>query len=353
MVKTIFVVDDSSSNLTMAKTALDSSYRTFALSSAERMFNLVERITPDLILLDLNMPEMDGFEALSILKACPTLKSIPVIFLTASNDVESEIRGFELGAVDFISKPFSPPALLKRIELHIETDKLVKRSIDAVRNTHNATISVIANMVERRDLVTGNHIERTQAYLEILINEVIQSGAYHDITSKWDLSLLLPSAQLHDVGKITISDVILNKPDKLTDDEFDIIKQHCVEGESIIEEIINKINDNDSTFLNYAKVFAKSHHEKWDGTGYPSALKGKEIPLEGRIMALVDVYDALVAGDRPYKKPLPHETAVEIINKERGSHFDPLIVDSFLNVADDFLVETIKNGMMQPAADAH
>jgi len=336
MTKTIFIVDDNDTNLMAAKTALDGTYKAFALPSAAKMFKLLEKITPDLILLDVDMPEMDGFQAMSNLKADEKLKPIPVVFLTAKHDAESEIRGFEMGALDFINKPFSAPVLIKRIEMHIEADRLVKESQQAVRDIHNATISVIADVVENRDKVTGGHIERTQAYLEILVKELVRTGTYSNEILNWDMTILLPSAQLHDVGKINISDLILNKPGRLTEEEFAIIKQHCTNGEKIIDEIIDKTKDDG--FLRHAKKFAGHHHEKWNGTGYPRGLCGEEIPLEGRIMAIPDVYDALVS-ERPYKKPFTHEQAVEIIKKDSGTHFDPKIVEAFLNVADDFLAK--------------
>jgi putative two-component system response regulator len=331
--KTIFIVDDNDTNLTAAKTALDGTYKAFALRSAERMFKLLEKIFPDLILLDIDMPDVDGFEVIRQLKSSEKLKPIPVIFLTAKNDETTEIHGFELGALDFITKPFSPPVLIKRIETHIETDKLIKESRQELRDIHNATLAVIADMVESRDKITGGHIERTQVYLEILVNELVRSNAYMDEISKWDLSLLVQSAQLHDVGKINVSDLVLNKPDQLTEDEFDMIKQHCFLGEKIIDRIMRKVKDDG--FLRHARMFAGFHHEKWNGKGYPKGLSGEEIPLEGRIMAVADVYDALVS-ERPYKKPFTHEKAVEIINGDSGTHFDPKIVDAFLNVNAQF-----------------
>jgi len=337
--KTIFIVDDNDTNLMAAKTALDGTYKTFALPSADKMFKLLEKITPDLILLDVDMPEMDGFQAMSALKSDEKLKPIPVVFLTAKHDAESEIRGFEMGALDFINKPFSAPVLIKRIETHIETDRLVKESQQAVRDIHNATISVIADVVESRDKVTGGHIERTQAYLAILVKALVNAGIYENEISNWDKNLLLPSAQLHDVGKINVSDLVLNKPGKLTEEEFELIKQHCADGERIIDEIISKTKDDG--FLRHAKKFAGYHHEKWDGTGYPRGLKGDQIPLEGRIMAIADIYDALVS-ERPYKKPFSHETAVEIIKEGSGKHFDPKIIEAFITVMEDFRLESIR-----------
>ena len=337
--KTIFIVDDNDTNLMAAKTALDGAYKTYALPSAEKMFKLLEKITPDLILLDVDMPAIDGFQAMSVLKSDEKLKPIPVIFLTAKNDVEFEIHGFEMGALDFINKPFSAPVLIRRIKTHIDTDRLIKESQQAVRDIHNATISVIADVVESRDKVTGGHIERTQKYLDILVNALIRAGIYEAEISNWDKSILMPSAQLHDVGKINVSDLVLNKPGKLTDEEFDLIKQHCADGERIIDKIIGKTKDDG--FLRHAKNFAGYHHEKWNGTGYPRGLKEEEIPLEGRIMAVADVYDALVS-ERPYKKPFTHEQAVEIIKEGSGAHFDPKIVEVFLSVAEDFRSKSMK-----------
>jgi len=337
--KTIFIVDDNNTNLLTAKEALDGTYRAFALPSAERMFKLAEKITPDLILLDVEMPEMDGFEAIKLLKADPKLQSIPVIFLTLKSDEETETRGFGSGAVDFINKPFSKPVLLKRIETHIETDKLIKKGQKALLKVHNATLKVVANIIDRRDKVTGGHSARVQIYMKLLMDGLVRCGTYADEISGWDKELVVLSGQLHDVGKICVSDVVLNKPAKLTDEEFAQIKQHCSEGVSIIDDIMKEA-DND-IFLTHAKKFAGFHHEKWNGFGYPNGLKGEEIPLQGRIMAVADVYDALVC-ERPYKKPFTHEEAVEIIKKDSGTHFDPKVVEAFLNVADDFLAVSME-----------
>ncbi|MCL2015963.1 MAG: response regulator [Defluviitaleaceae bacterium] len=337
--KTIFVVDDNDTNLLAAKNALDGTYKTFALPSAARMFKLVEKITPDLILLDIEMPEMSGFDAITVLKSDNRLKDIPVIFLTLKNDEETEIQGFKLGAIDFINKPFSAPVLIRRLETHIDINKIVKQSQQTIRDLHNATISVIADMVENRDHITGGHIERTQAYLKILLDELVISGIYAKEIKHWDTSLLLPSAQLHDVGKIIISDLILNKPGKLTDEEFFLMKEHSAEGERIVKAISAKVKDDG--FLTHAAAFAGYHHEKWDGSGYPYAIKGTEIPLEGRLMAIADVYDALVS-ERPYKKPFSHEKAVEIIKEGSGSHFEPALVEIFAKVSDDFRTAIIR-----------
>jgi putative two-component system response regulator len=336
MNKTIFVVDDNDTNLAMAKQALGNTYRVLLMPSAAKMFNLAEKITPDLILLDVEMPEMDGYEALAKLKADARFQGTPVMFLTAKTDPEAEVRGFELGAVDYVTKPFSPLVLLKHIEMHLNLDGVVKERTKRIITLQNGIVSVIANLVESRDKDTGGHIERTQRNLEILIKAMLEAGCYSDEIRLWNLDNLIPSAQLHDVGKIIVSDLILNKPGRLTKEEFDIMKSHVAAGENIIDEIMRKTGDDG--FLRHAKLFASSHHEKWDGSGYLKGLSGEDIPLEGRIMAISDVYDALVS-ERVYKKPLSHREAVEIIKNDSGTHFDPKIVDIFLAIADDFLAE--------------
>jgi putative two-component system response regulator len=262
---------------------------------------------------------------------------IPVIFLTSTLNEETETKGFDLGAVDFIGKPFSAPVLRKRVKLHIEMDTLIKDGQAHLLKLQNAMISVIAELVEHRDQVTGGHIERTTKYLEILVNEMLKSGIYSEEASQWNLSLLIPSAQLHDVGKIVVPDHILNKPGKLTDEEFAVVKKHASEGLSIINEIKQKSDDDG--FLDYAEKFAGYHHEKWNGSGYPFGLAGDDIPLEGRVLAIADVYDALVS-ERPYKKSFSHEQAVQIINESSGSHFDPKCVELFNNAESDFWIQS-------------
>jgi putative two-component system response regulator len=336
--KTVFVVDDLTSNLMTAQNALSPEVKVLTMQSAEKMFLLLPKIMPDLILLDIQMPEMNGLEALEILKQNERWQHIPVILLTAEQNPESEDRGLELGAIDYIHKPFSANVLRRRINMHLQTDKLVKESQAYIRNVQHAMISVIAELIESRDLVTGEHVERIQSYVELLLQEMDKDKIYGDITSKWDMSLLIPSVQMHDVGKIRISDTILNKPGKLTAEEFEIIKAHPLEGMKIIDNIISKTPDDG--YLKYAKQFAGYHHEKWDGTGYPFGLSGESIPLQGRIMAIADVYDALVT-QRPYKQPIPHDQAVNIIKEGSGTHFDPVLVEVFEKVADDFWVQSI------------
>jgi putative two-component system response regulator len=215
---------------------------------------------------------------------------------------------------------------------------MVDAKTKTVVELQNAILKTMAELVEFRDNITGEHIGRTQRYLNVLLNAILEHSLYKDEISKWNMSLILPSAQLHDVGKIAIKDGILQKPGSLTEEEFEQIKFHTVFGERVINKI--KESTTEHEFLEYARIFAVSHHEKWNGSGYPGKLKGEEIPLLGRIMAIADVYDALVS-ERPYKNAFSHDKAVEIIKKDSGTHFDPKIVEVFLNVADDFRMESV------------
>ncbi|MCL2637685.1 MAG: response regulator [Oscillospiraceae bacterium] len=339
MKKTVFLVDDNATNLTTAEDALAKQYRCIALPSADKMFKALEKFAPDLILLDVEMPEMSGFEAMKLLKANPLYAEIPVIFLTGRTDVDSEAYGIKLGAVDFILKPFSEAVLLNRIKNHLHIDELIReRTAQLIERTNqlellqNGIVYTMADLVENRDKSTGGHIDRTMVYVKILINAMLEKGVYSDEMSSWDLESVISSARLHDIGKIVIPDCILNKPGALTKEEFDIMKTHSAEGEQIIEKAIERTGS--AEFLYNAKMIAAYHHERWNGTGYPYGMKEAEIPLHGRIMAIVDVYDALVS-ERPYKKAFSHEKAVEIIMEDSGKHFDPQIADVFNSIHEE------------------
>jgi len=334
MYKTIFVVDDNDINLSIAKEALKGQYRVMSLPSAAKMFSLLGKITPDLILLDIEMPETDGFEALRLLKNSVDWEDIPVVFLTSMTDAEIEARGFEMGVVDFVTKPFSAPVLLNRIKTHLLIDEIIRERTLRLQRLQSSLIIVLADMVENRDEVTGGHIERTTIYIRLLMDELMEQGVYTEEIQGLDFDLFANSARLHDVGKISISDTILNKPGKLGDEEFAIMKTHAQKGEGIISQIVSRADDGEA-FLENAKLFAGYHHERWDGRGYPYGLKEADAPIQGRIMALVDVYDALVS-ERPYKKPFSHEESVSIIMDSAGTQFDPLITDVFYKVNEKF-----------------
>ncbi|MCL2617723.1 MAG: response regulator [Defluviitaleaceae bacterium] len=331
--KVIFVVDDSDTNLSTAEAVLEDSYDVMTMSSAARMFTLLEKIQPHLILLDIEMPQMNGFEAMGSIKENPRYSDIPVIFLTSLSDTASEVKGFELGVVDFITKPFSTPVLLNRVKMHMNVDQLLRERTSRLEKAHKDMIFVLSDIVENRDQSTGGHIERTTEYIRIMCEAMLERGLYADEIRTWDLAVVAASSLLHDVGKIAISDTILNKPGKLTPEEFEIMKSHADIGEKIIDQIISRTGEDD--FLRNAKVFAASHHENWDGTGYPYRLAGLDIPLQGRIMAIGDVYDALVSS-RPYKKAFTDEEAVEIMKKDTGRRFDPSIIEVFVAIQDKF-----------------
>jgi putative two-component system response regulator len=337
MQKLIFVVDDNDANLTIAASALEAKYRVLTMPSAEKMFSLLEKKQPDIILLDIEMPDMSGFDAMKQLKASSLYLDIPVIFLSGRTDVVSEAYGIGLGAVDFIQKPFSEPVLLNRINKHLNIDEVIReRTRQLVERTEhlvrlqNGIVFTMADLVENRDKNTGGHIDRTAAYMEILIEAMFLRGIYADEMRNWNRESVVSSVRLHDLGKIAIPDSILNKSGPLTEEEFQIMKTHPKESERIIEKAIQRTGD--AEFFHNAKIIAAYHHEHFDGTGYPYGLKGTEIPLLGRMMAIIDVYDALVS-ERPYKKNLTHEEAVDIIMKESGRHFDPLIADVFNEIS--------------------
>jgi len=340
--KEIFIVDDNITNLTVAKNALKDQYRVRTIPSAAKMFDILTKTIPDIILLDIEMPEMNGFDALEILKKNKKTADIPVIFLTGMNDHNFEVLGFEKGAIDFINKPFSEPVLQNRVKTHLGIDEIIKertaklcQQSKYLQSLKDSIVYTLAEMVERRDNNTGGHIERTTLYITIIINEMMENGPYQDELKTADTNRLIASARLHDVGKIAISDTILNKPGKLTDEEMEIMKTHCEEGVAIINNITSRTEKTggDEKFLNNARLLISSHHERWDGSGYPKGLAGENIPIQGRIMAIADVFDALISV-RPYKRTFSFNEAVKIIMDAKGSHFDPQITDVFFKVKD-------------------
>ena len=343
----IILVDDNKANLTIGKSILSNHYDVYALPSADKLFEFLKHITPDLILLDIDMPGMTGYEAITLLKVDRQYADIPVIFVTADNSESAEYDGLALGAIDYVTKPFTPALLLKRIENHLLiqsqklrlqdfTDnllKMVKEKTQQIFGLQNAIMSTMAELVEFRDIITGQHISRTQQYLKKLAEQLIEDGVYVDELLVWNMDVILLSSQLHDVGKIAISDTVLNKPGKLSPEEFEIMKTHAQKGLEIIEKMEHSAEF--VTPMDHAKFFAGTHHEKWDGSGYPRGLAGINIPLEGRIMAIADVYDALISV-RPYKKSFTADESAKIIIDGAGTHFDPALTETFKKVKNDF-----------------
>lgn len=355
MKKKIMIVDDNTTNLAVGKSALQDNYDVLTVNSGERGLQILGKMLPDLILLDVDMPGMDGYETIKLIKSLnEEAAQIPVIFLTARSDASSELDGLSLGAVDYIHKPFSPPLLQKRIELHLlvqdqkirlaeqntlllDFNKNLQGMVDEkagkIVRLQDIFITTFSELVEFRDEATGGHIVRTQLYLKALAEKMIERNYYPGTIEQKDINLLVQSAQLHDVGKINIPDHILNKRGRLTDEEFEIMKRHTTMGKEAIEKIVDKVEE--SEFLAHAQIMAYSHHERWDGYGYPLGLAGEDIPIQGRLMAISDVYDALVS-ERPYKPPFEHDIAVGIILQGKGTQFDPLLVELFEEISDEF-----------------
>jgi putative two-component system response regulator len=341
----VLIVDDTPENLTILNGLLKEAYRTKVANNGERALKLAAaEPRPDLVLLDIMMPGMDGYEVCRRLKADAATREVPVIFLTAKAQVEDERLGFEAGCVDYITKPISPPIVLARVRTHLALkaatdflrDKNAYLAAEVARRTkqisvvQDVTIMAMASLAETRDNETGNHIRRTQHYVRALALELRKQPKFAAALDDAQIELLFKSAPLHDIGKVGIPDAILLKPGKLTPDEFEVMKSHCrlgrdaiVAAEALLEEPVS--------FLEYAREIAYSHQEKWDGTGYPEGLAGERIPLSARLMAVADVYDALISR-RVYKPSLPHDQAMAIIREGRGKHFDPDVVDAFLAI---------------------
>jgi len=346
----LLVVDDIPDNLTLMSSLLKDEYKVKVANSGERALTIARSGTPpDLILLDIMMPEMDGYEVCRRLKADPATRHIPVIFLTAKAEVGDETRGLELGAVDYITKPISPPIVLARVKTHLAMKivqdflrdqnafleaEVTKRTRE-VELIQDVTVHTLASLAETRDNETGNHIRRTQHYVRLLAEKLRRHPRFmHELDDDRVINLLFKSAPLHDIGKVGIPDQILLKPGKLEPEEFELMKSHTTLGRDAILQAECELGA-EIGFLRYAKEIAYGHQEKWDGSGYPEGLSGDAIPISARLMALGDVYDALISK-RVYKPPFPHEKAVEIIVEGRGKHFDPDVVDAFLELLEEF-----------------
>jgi putative two-component system response regulator len=322
----ILVVDDNIANLKYARSQLSDSYKVSMAKSGEQCLAMAVKTSPDLILLDIEMPGMDGFETMGRLKAHDILSRIPVIYLTANRDPETEVRALESGAVDFVTKPFEKDILLHRISLHMSFNRYQQELEGTVKELEDSMVASFSGLIECRDGNTGGHVTRTRDDVNRLGGLLLDKGLYAEDLDRKELKLITRAAPLHDIGKIGVSDSILLKPGKLDPEEYERMKLHTVIGASIIERMYRRAPT--QRYLSYGKKIAESHHEKWNGRGYPAGLRGQDIPLCSRIMAVADVYDALVE-DRIYRPALPHETALSIILGERGELFDPVLVDVF------------------------
>ena len=351
----VMVVDDTPQNLRLLESMLRGwGYRVFCFPRGDLALKAAARSRPDLILLDINMPGMNGYEVCKRLKADETLKEIPVIFISALNEARDRTAALRVGGVDYVTKPFQFEEVQARVATHLELtwarralrrqdeileEKLRQRTRDIV-TPQDAMIHSLALLAEYRDNETRGHIMRTQRYVRALAAHLASHPRFQGLLDDVATDLLFRGTPLHDVGKVAVPDRILLKPGKLTADEFEEIKKHAVYGREAIVRAEEWLEEDDElSFLHTAREIAISHHEKWDGSGYPFGLKGEEIPLSGRLMALFDVYDVLVTK-RIHKPPLPHEEAVEIITHGDGrvmpEHFDPDILHAFEEIHETF-----------------
>ncbi|UXH80370.1 HD-GYP domain-containing protein [Roseateles amylovorans] len=345
----VLVVDDTPDNLSLMSELLHNDYRVKIANGGDKALRIANADpAPDLILLDVMMPGIDGYEVCARLKGAPATSDIPIIFLTAKSDVADETRGFSLGAVDYITKPISPPIVLARVR----TQLLLKASADFLRDKadflerevarrtaelaaiQDVTILAMASLAETRDNDTGNHIRRTQHYVRALAQALRSHPRHAALLTDAYIDTLFKSAPLHDIGKVGIPDRILLKPGRFDADEFEIMKTHTTLGRDAIAQAERQLGT-PVAFLAMAKDIAYGHQEKWDGSGYPLGLRGEDIPLAARLMAVADVYDALISR-RIYKEGMSHEAATALILEGRGAHFDPELVDAFINIQTQF-----------------
>ncbi len=346
--KKILIVDDNETNLKILDLILSKEgYNVETTANPTEVLCDCDSKCHDLILLDINMPEMDGFALCKALKENECTKKTPIIFVSALSDTENVVNGFAIGAVDYITKPFRADEVKARVNTHIHLRELqielenqnhvleerVAEQVQKISDTQMETIFSLAKLAQSRDDETGQHLERVQEYCLILSEQLAADSAYKDIVTPEFIKNIVSASPLHDIGKVGISDLILLKPGKLTDQEFANMKTHTVIGAETLESVDTKFGDN--AFIQMGKVIARSHHERWDGRGYPDNLSGEQIPLAARIMSIADVYDA-ISTKRVYKDAFPHEKCVEIIQEGHGTQFDPELVEAFLKVHDKF-----------------
>ena len=337
MEQKILVVDDDKMNLRMAEFILKKNgYVVIKAERAKSALEILKEQEVEVILLDIEMPEMNGFELMEILKEDEKLKKIPVIFLTADRSAETEEKCFELGAVDYIGKPFIPTIMLQRVKRTIELEAyrknletMVEEQLRRITQIQRDIIILMANLIEGRDGTTGEHIKNTSRYVDMFIDALVEEGIYKEELTKEFVSYVKKAAPLHDVGKITVSDLILQKAGRFSEEEYVIMKNHAKAGKEIILDNMSTVAD--QKFVEIAAEIAGSHHEKWNGSGYPEGLSETEIPLSARIVSIADVLDALVAK-RPYKEGMSVDEALSIMKKDRGVAFEPILFDVFEKV---------------------
>jgi len=338
---TVLAVDDTPANLTLLSQLLGPHFRVQLAVNGSKALELAQRRPPDLILLDVMMPEQDGYETCRRLKADTRTRDVPVIFLTALSGPEDETRGFEAGGADFVAKPFNPTTLLARVRTQLDLkawrDALRDRNawlqreldtrLEEVDRLRDTTLFVMVALAEFRDTDTGNHVRRTQEYVRVLAQWLVDQGHAPPDIDAATIDAIAKAAPLHDIGKVAIPDGVLLKPGPLTPEEWVVMKTHAAQGADLLQRAATRLGDRAGPLLHYGIQIARSHHEKWDGSGYPDALVGEAIPLAARLMAVADVYDALISR-RPYKEPMSHDAALAWISSQSGSHFDPRLVQA-------------------------
>ncbi len=340
---TVLVADDTPANLSLLASTLNKTYRVQLANSGAKALEISLKKAPDLIVLDVMMPEMDGYETCRRLKADERTRHVPVLFLTALTQPEDEARGFEVGGADFIHKPFNPATVKARVSTHLQLkswhDALRDRNawlqsalesrLQEVDRLRDATFHVMISFAEFRDEDTGNHVRRTQEYVRVLATWLCQQPDSSVNLDDGEIDQLARSAPLHDIGKVAIPDSILLKPGKHTIAEFEVMKTHAMLGWEMLHRAAERMGSESGPTLRYAMEIARYHHEKWDGSGYPDGLAGTDIPISARLMAVADVYDALISR-RPYKEPFSHEKALSIVQEGSGRHFDPAVVNALM-----------------------
>ena len=344
----IMLVDDTPENLQILSAMLQrKGYVVSAFPRGKMALAAAERKLPDLVLLDINMPEMNGYEVCESFKSKPRLRDIPIVFISALSDTDDKVRALKCGGVDYISKPFQMEEVYARVDTQLQLHNAQKvmrqfneqlkakvaQQVEEINNAQLAMLFALAKLSHTRDDDTGLHLERVQHLCKILAAALADLSPYNYTITPEFITTIYHTSPLHDLGKVGIVDAILLKPGRLTDDEFEIMKTHTTIGAETLESVHRQYPKNE--FINMGIEIAKYHHEKWDGSGYPTGISGEDIPLSARIMALVDVYEALRAR-RPYKEPFSHEKSKAIILEGREKHFDPAIVECFLTIEADF-----------------
>lgn len=344
----ILIVDDTTANLKVLSEMLkNQGFKARAVPSGRLAIQAAINNPPDLILLDINMPEMNGYEVCKILKENDKLKEIPVIFISALTETLDKVKAFCVGGVDYITKPFQFEEVKARVETHLKLSKfqmelerkninlkeIVSQQVQDISNLQMTTIFAMAKLAQSRDDDTGKHLERVQLFCKLLAEQLGQSLKYKNSINEEFIENIINASPLHDIGKVGIPDNILLKPGKLSIEEFEIMKTHAMIGAETLEEVKSRYPKND--FITMGIDIARYHHEKWNGSGYPMGLIGEQIPLCARIMAVVDVYDAL-KSKRVYKPAFSHRDSCEIIYKGNGVHFDPDLVQAFKEIEEQF-----------------